>query len=85
MVPLAGSAWAAAWLGTWQTPAAWAVAGTGVAVASTLAVLRRSARWLAAAILVAGLAGLGGALAYRLSTGPVAARPTTCGRRCWWW
>jgi competence protein ComEC len=73
MVPLAGSAWAAAWLGTWQTPAAWAVAGVGVAVASTLAVLRRSARWLAAAILVAGLAGLGGALAYRLSTGPVAA------------
>ena len=28
--------------------------------------------WLAAAILMAGLAGLGGALAYRLSTGPVA-------------
>ena len=73
MVPLAGSAWAAAWLGTWQTPGAWAVAGIGVAVASMLAVVRRSARWLAAAILIAGLAGVGGALAYRLSTGPVAA------------
>ena len=72
MVPLAGAAWAAAWLGTWQTPGAWAAAGIGVAVASLLAVLRRSARWLAAAILIAGLAGLGGALAYRLSTGPVA-------------
>ena len=72
MVPLAGSAWAAAWLGTWHTPGAWAVAGIGVAVASTLAVLRRSAQCLAAAVLIAGLAAVGGVLAYRLSAGPVA-------------
>ncbi len=72
MVPLAGAAWAAAWLGTWATPGAWAVAGAGAVVATALAVLRRSAAWLAAGVLIAGLGGVGGILAHRLDTGPVA-------------
>jgi competence protein ComEC len=72
MVPLAIAGWAAAWLGTWATPGAWALCGAGAAAAVLLARLR-SSPWLAATALVAAsLCVAGGVHVHQLRHGPVA-------------
>jgi competence protein ComEC len=73
LVPLAGSGWAAAWLGTWGTPGGWAVAAVAALVAALLGYLRRSSWLVAVALVIALLGVVGGAQAYRLTTGPLAA------------
>ena len=52
MVPLAAAGWGAAWVGTWGAPAGIAAAAAGVALALTVAALRRSAMVLTIALVM---------------------------------
>ena len=72
MVPLAAAAWGAAWVGTWAVPAVIAVAAACVAVALVVAVHRRSAVVLSAALVTTVMVGAGVVDVHRLSHGPVA-------------
>lgn len=72
LVPVALAGWAAAWLGIWGTSAALALAAVAAVLLGLGAILRRSAALTAVSLVVAGLAGLGGLQAYRLTTGPLA-------------
>jgi competence protein ComEC len=73
MVPLAATAWGAAWLGTWGAPVGLAVAAAGVTVGLAVAAVRRSALWLTITIVMAAILGVGLIDVYRLRHGPVAA------------
>jgi len=72
MAPLAAAGWGAAWLGTWGAPAGTAVAAAGVALALTVAVLRRSALVLTIALVTTMVTGAGVVDVHRLRHGPVA-------------
>jgi competence protein ComEC len=72
MVPLAATAWGAAWLGTWGSIASIAAAGACVAVGLAVAALRRSALLLAVALVGAVIVGASLLDVHRLRHGPVA-------------
>ena len=72
MVPLAITAWAAAWLGTSGATAALAVAAVGMSVGVMVGVLRRSAVLLTVTIVATVIIGVGLIHVYRLGQGPVA-------------
>jgi hypothetical protein len=72
MVPLAAAGWGAAWVGTWGAPAGLAAAAAGVTLALMVAALRRSARVLSIALVMAMVVGMGAIDVYRLRHGPVA-------------
>jgi competence protein ComEC len=72
MVPLAATAWGAAWLGTWGVPGVIAAAGVGVAVGLAVAVLRRSALLVTVALVTAVIVGACLVDVHRLRHGPVA-------------
>jgi competence protein ComEC len=72
MVPLAATAWGAAWLGTWGSSAGIAAAGAGVAVGLASAAVRRSALLLTVALVGAVIVGASLLDVHRLRHGPVA-------------
>jgi competence protein ComEC len=72
MVPLAATAWGAAWLGTWGSIAGIAAAAAGVAVGLAAAALRRSALLLTVALVGAVVVGASLLDVHRLRHGPVA-------------
>jgi competence protein ComEC len=72
MVSLALAGWAAAALGTWATLTAGLIVAAGVVGAMAVAALRRSAWWVAAAVVLAALGVTGGLHAHRMAGGPVA-------------
>ena len=72
MVPLAAAGWGAAWVGTWGAPAGIAATAACVALALTVAALRRSALVLTIALVIAMVAGAGLIDGHRLRHGPVA-------------
>ena len=72
MVPVAATAWAAAWIATSETMAGFAVVVASVAVGIVVATLRRSAIVLSVAIVMTAIAGVGLIDVYRLRHGPVA-------------
>jgi competence protein ComEC len=72
MVPVAATAWAAAWIATSETMAGFAVAAASVAVGVVVAALRHSALVLSVAVVMTAIAGVGLIDVYRLRHGPVA-------------
>jgi competence protein ComEC len=72
MVPVAATAWAAAWIATSETMAGFAVAAASVAVGVVVAALRYSALVLSVAVVMTAIAGVGLIDVYRLRHGPVA-------------
>ena len=72
MVPVAATAWAAAWIATSETMAGFAVVVASVAVGILVAALRRSALVLSVAIVMTAIAGVGLIDVYRLRHGPAA-------------
>jgi competence protein ComEC len=72
MVPLAVSAWGAAWLGTWGMPAGIAAAAGAATVSVVVAALRRSALVATVAIVTAATVSAGLVGVQRLRHGPVA-------------
>jgi competence protein ComEC len=72
MVPLALSAWGAAWLGTWGAPAGMAGVAAAVAASLVVAALRRSALVLTVAVVTAATVCAGLLDVHRLRHGPVA-------------
>ena len=72
MVPLAVAAWGAAWVGTQGSTAGIPAAAAGVTVALVVAGLRRSAMFLAVALVMAAIVGAGIVDVHRLRHGPVA-------------
>jgi competence protein ComEC len=72
MVPLAAAGWGAAWLGTSGAPAGIAATAAGVALALTVAALRRSALVLTIALVTTIVTGAAVVDVHRLRHGPVA-------------
>ncbi|HEY6812877.1 MAG TPA: ComEC/Rec2 family competence protein [Propionibacteriaceae bacterium] len=72
MVPVAATAWAAAWIATSETMAGFAVAAASVAVGVVVAALRHSALVLSVAVVMTAITGVGLIDVYRLRHGPVA-------------
>ena len=58
-MPLAAGAWAAAWLGTWGSPAGIVAAAAAGVIVLAAAVLRRSALLLTVGLVIAVLLGAG--------------------------
>jgi competence protein ComEC len=72
MMPVAATAWAAAWIATSETMAGLAVPAASVAVGVVVAALRRSALVLSLVVVMTAIAGVGLIDVHRLRHGPVA-------------
>jgi competence protein ComEC len=72
MMPIAATAWGAAWLATSGTTLGLVVAAAGATVGLAAAMLRRSALLLTLIIVISGIVGVGLIDVHRLRHGPVA-------------